>query len=68
MTIREAAPILGISERRLRQLCHQGRVRGARIKETERGPVWSIPVGENDKPVISIRDRGPLPRIYRGEM
>ena len=39
VTVKEAARRLGVSERRVRQLAHDGRVRGA----TKVGPEWLIP-------------------------
>ena len=38
----EAAAVLGVTPRRLRLLCQQGRVRGARLDESTRGPVWTV--------------------------
>ena len=40
VTVREAAARLGVSERRVRQLAHDGRIRGA----TKTGAEWLIPV------------------------
>lgn len=67
MTIRAAAPLLGISTSRLRKLCREHRVRGARLRQTERGPVWSIPAGQAGRPVVSVGERGPLMKAWRNE-
>ena len=52
VTVRQAATRLGVSERRVRQLAREGRVRGA----TKTGHEWLIPT-----PVELIpRSRGPV--------
>ena len=45
MTIKEASEKWGISERRIRTLCTEGRIEGA----TKIGPLWTIP-SEIQKP------------------
>ena len=59
VTVREAAARLGVSDRRVRQLAREGRVRGA----TKHGSEWLIPT-----PVELIPGRrGPVGVAGRGE-
>lgn len=39
MTLKEASEKWGISERRIRTLCEQGRI----VKAEKIGPIWTIP-------------------------
>ena len=60
VTVREASARLGVSERRVRQLAHDGRIRGA----TKSGAEWFIPT-----PVELIpRRRGPVGVASRVDM
>lgn len=62
-TIIEVAATLKVSERRVRKLCEQGRIAGARRVILDGGlPLWEIPNN------IAIRPgkRGPKLRIYGG--
>lgn len=51
ITIKEAAAILNISERRVRTLCAGGRIKGAR----KQGRDWSLP----NAPKVTPGKRGP---------
>jgi hypothetical protein len=43
MTSREVADKLSIPHRTIRQYCLRGLFAGAKLVQTPRGPVWSIP-------------------------
>jgi excisionase family DNA binding protein len=49
ITVKEAAELLGVSDRRVRALAIAGRIPGAR-KIHDR--MWLIPVEEGEKPVV----------------
>lgn len=61
MTLVEAAEIAGISAVRLRKLCQEGRIKGAR----KVGRDWTISVNLNAKKKITIKpgSRGPKSTI-----
>lgn len=57
MTATDAAKLLGISLRRVQELCKQGRIPGARLVE---GRVWILP----NTLTVTPGTRGPKP-TYR---
>ena len=62
MTIREAAALWDITERRVSELCKAGRIPGA----VKKGRQWSIP-NDTDKPPDSRRrsSESALPRVRK---
>lgn len=56
VTTSQAAIILAMGSRRLRQLLQEGRVRGA----YKSGSIWLIPLFENGLPQIIKGNRGPV--------
>ena len=58
-TVPEAALRLGVSARRVRALCDQGRIPGV-IQRRSRGREWAIPLDA----VPTSGSRGPKPRFF----
>ena len=55
LTLEEAAAAAGVSTRRLRQLCQEGRVRGAR----KFGPILTVQADKDGRITIKPGTRGP---------
>lgn len=49
LTTPQAAERLGVTRRLLHYLCRAGRLEGAKLIETGRGPLWLVPVATVEK-------------------
>jgi len=61
LTLTEAAKAAGVSTQRLRRLCKDGRVKGAR----KVGPLWTVQADKDGKVTIKPGTRGPASTVGR---